>query len=441
MKRKIASILLSCTMFLAPARALAFTDTDNHWSHLFVDTLSEQDILAGYGDDSYKPNNNITREEATTLVFKTGTKPVEDIQFIETGFKDVAPDRWSAQFIAALKDKKIIEGYEDGSFKPSRNVTRAEFATMVFKNMSLKNESLTASDIADVKNHWSEKMVANLVSMGIISGYPDHTFKPDQTITRGEAAAVIYKAMDYEKTLIKLPVTNTFQKAIVTRVVDGDTVKVDIDGKEFTVRMIGVDTPESVHPDPEKNSEFGFIASEYTHATLGENVTVWLQKDVSETDRYGRLLRYVWMAQPRTDEPNEFEIRTKMFNAVALIDGYAQVSTYPPDVKYSRLFTTLNAEARTAKVGLYVDVQPWPTEPTQPTKPVEPSKPTQPTQPVVSPKTLAYTIANGRIIGHTGSRIYHRSNQQSYKKILMENAVFFDSFRDAEAAGYRAAKR
>jgi endonuclease YncB( thermonuclease family) len=89
------------------------------------------------------------------------------------------------------------------------------------------------------------------------------------------------------------PTTTNLVEAIVTNVVDGDTIDVQIDGQEYRVRYIGVDTPETVHPT-RGEEPYGVEASDY-NKTLVMGQTVFLEKDVSETDRYGRLLRYVWL--------------------------------------------------------------------------------------------------------------------------------------------------
>lgn len=133
-------------------------------------------------------------------------------------------------------------------------------------------------------------------------------------------------------------------QATVTRVVDGDTFELS-DGSK--VRLIGVNTPESTA----RTEPYGKEASEYTKSRL-EGKQVWLQKDVSETDRYGRLLRIVWLDIPKNDM-DENEIRTKMFNAELVINGYAEPATYPPDVKYSEFFRKFAREAREKEVGLW----------------------------------------------------------------------------------------
>ena len=130
----------------------------------------------------------------------------------------------------------------------------------------------------------------------------------------------------------------------VGRVVDGDTF-VTSDGRK--VRLVGVNTPESTT----RHEQYGKEASNYTFSKLNGK-QVWMQKDVSETDRYGRLLRIVWFSVPANDM-DENEIRTKMFNADLVLNGYAEPSTYPPDVKYSNYFVKFAREAREANKGLW----------------------------------------------------------------------------------------
>ncbi|MCM3725870.1 thermonuclease family protein [Neobacillus cucumis] len=130
----------------------------------------------------------------------------------------------------------------------------------------------------------------------------------------------------------------------VERVVDGDTF-VTSDGRK--VRLVGVNTPESTT----RHEQYGKEASNYTHSKL-TGKQVWMQKDISETDRYGRLLRIVWLSVPSNDM-DENEIRTKMFNADLVLNGYAEPSTYPPDVKYSDYFVKFAREAREANKGLW----------------------------------------------------------------------------------------
>lgn len=127
--------------------------------------------------------------------------------------------------------------------------------------------------------------------------------------------------------------------AKVVRVVDGDTIEIEGGQK---VRYIGIDTPETV--DPKKPVEcFGKEASA-KNKELVEGKIVELEKDISETDRYGRLLRYVW-------------IDGQMVNELLVKTGYARLETVPPDIKYSELLANEEKQARETSQGLWNQCQ------------------------------------------------------------------------------------
>ncbi len=125
------------------------------------------------------------------------------------------------------------------------------------------------------------------------------------------------------------------QSALVTRIIDGDTFELE---SGETVRYIGIDTPETKHP--QKGVEcFGKEAAEKNTALLLGKV-VNLEKDVNETDRYGRLLRYVWIGDT-------------LLNESLVLDGYAVASAYPPDVKYQKFLDEAETVARESNQGLW----------------------------------------------------------------------------------------
>lgn len=132
-----------------------------------------------------------------------------------------------------------------------------------------------------------------------------------------------------------------FQSAVLIRVVDGDTIVVEIDAEQYKVRLIGIDTPESVASQEyldrtgKENTEAGKTASEYTKSLLADYHEVYLQKDTSDTDRYGRLLRYVWLEVPE-DCNDVKELATKCLNGILVRNGYAEIATYKPDTKYAK---------------------------------------------------------------------------------------------------------
>jgi len=144
----------------------------------------------------------------------------------------------------------------------------------------------------------------------------------------------------------------TARQALVIGITDGDTIRVRLEsGKEERVRFIGIDTPESTR----EIELFGKEAAAFTMRRL-DGKTVYLEIDVSERDRFGRLLAYVWLTQPTID--NEAEVRAEMFNAELVLQGFANVMTVPPNVKYSAMFLKFEQEARNAGKGLWATTAP-----------------------------------------------------------------------------------
>ena len=131
-------------------------------------------------------------------------------------------------------------------------------------------------------------------------------------------------------------------EAKVVRVVDGDTIVVAFGGKEYKVRYIGMDSPETVDP----NSPVQWMGSQATvaNAALVDGATVFLEKDVSEVDRYGRLLRYVWLADGAA---------WTLVNLELVRQGVASAKSYPPDTAYDELYRAAEGEARSFAVGLW----------------------------------------------------------------------------------------
>lgn len=146
-----------------------------------------------------------------------------------------------------------------------------------------------------------------------------------------------------------------FQKASLVRVIDGDTIVVDVYGDhcgnkshEYTVRLIGVDAAESVAPEEylektgKRNTEEGKAASEFVNNLIENAEYLYLQKDASETDKYGRLLRYVWIDIPYDDEDLE-EISEKMLNAILIREKMA-IPAFYNDTSYQEEFYELANE-------------------------------------------------------------------------------------------------
>lgn len=142
----------------------------------------------------------------------------------------------------------------------------------------------------------------------------------------------------------------TSETAKVIKVIDGDTFEIEGGQK---VRMIGIDTPETLHPRKPVQC-FGKEASNLTKDMI-QGKMVRLEKDVSETDRYGRLLRFVYLQNLSPTPLPTGQLHEVFVNAYLIKEGFAFAVTFPPDVRLSDQFKELESEARYNKKGLWKD--------------------------------------------------------------------------------------
>ncbi len=130
------------------------------------------------------------------------------------------------------------------------------------------------------------------------------------------------------------------EKAQVIRVVDGDTLIVRLNKEQVRIRLIGIDAPESVHPDATRNSTQGKNASEHLKAGLHKGDTVYLTFDKEREDKYKRTLAYVWLTPPPQD-PTEEEIKHLMLNGVLVDQGFANPKAFKPNTLYKTSFESI----------------------------------------------------------------------------------------------------
>ena len=206
----------------------------------------------------------------------------------------------------------------------------------------------------------------------------------------------------------------------VVRVIDGDTYKVLYQGKEWSVRLIGIDCPESrknrkAYRDAERTGgdihtiiALGRAAKEFVKKYIKPGETVYLEFDVQQVDRYGRLLAYVWLDSNKT----------RMMNEILVREGYAQVYTFPPNVKYQERFLAAQRYAREHNKGLWGGISVVPKTTSKKKDSMEP-----------------YYVGNRR------SKVFHRPSCSSVTRMSTKNKVIFHSREEALKAGYRPCRR
>lgn len=150
--------------------------------------------VIGYPDGTVRPNALITREEVATIFFRLLTEEArEELYSKNNPYSDVQNERWSNTAISTLDNGDILHGYEDGTFRPERPVTRAEFVAIASRLDDMTAN--TTHSFTDISGHWAEAYIANAVAKGWITGYEDGTFCPEQNITRAEAMTIVNRML------------------------------------------------------------------------------------------------------------------------------------------------------------------------------------------------------------------------------------------------------
>ncbi len=212
-----------------------------------------------------------------------------------------------------------------------------------------------------------------------------------------------------------------YEVAILKKVIDGDTIEIKKDGVIKKVRLLMIDAPESVHQNSSKNGEFGKKASEFLKNYLNEslNKEIYLVKDISDVDKYNRLLRYVYVKKPSGDLKKSY---LETANAHMLEEGYANFVTYPPDISLSKELLKLAKEARRNKRGLYALTEEINLQKAQQKINEEQKNPEH------------------KIKGNKKTKIYHDINSSSYYNISEKNVIYFETEKEAIDAGYKKYK-
>lgn len=169
--------------------AILSLDWDNVKEIKKEDKKKSKSYIKGYPDGTFRPMNRLTRAEAAEIIAKF----IPDSENGNIKFKDVRSDKWYYNSVIKLSSAGIINGYENNTFRPDDNITRAEIATLIAR---IKRVSSNSNSFEDVKGHWAENSISALKEIGIINGYENNTFRPDDNITRAEIVAIVNRAFN-----------------------------------------------------------------------------------------------------------------------------------------------------------------------------------------------------------------------------------------------------
>ena len=178
----------------AALSSLAFADVlPGSWYYPAVMTLAQAGAAAGYPDGSFRPEAALTRAEWVALLGEAaGLSP---LPAGEGPFGDVPAGHWAASWVQAAYAAGWVSGYPDGSFRPDAPVTRAEATAVLDKAWGLAPAAVEALSFNDEAGSWAAGWVEAARAAGLVSGYPDGSFRPDASITRAEAAALAAKSL------------------------------------------------------------------------------------------------------------------------------------------------------------------------------------------------------------------------------------------------------
>lgn len=188
------------------AKAQPGKDTDNKEQHKLyfyfqpttkpvLNLKDHSQYMIGYKDGTFRPNNKMSRQEVTVMLSRLLSERPQKGMIYSRDYKDVPDNLWSVTAISYMSNLKLVKGYPDGTFRPTANITRAEFAAMVvrFENISTAG----SKDFTDLqKDHWAYEVIQKAAQAGWISGYPDGSFKPDQPISRAEVVTITNRMLN-----------------------------------------------------------------------------------------------------------------------------------------------------------------------------------------------------------------------------------------------------
>ncbi|KAB8126663.1 phosphatase PAP2 family protein [Gracilibacillus oryzae] len=202
-KKLISSVALAgmLTMGFSSSTVQAaseLSDIKGNFAEEQIQTWIDNGLITGYPDGSFKPNNFMTRAEFMSLVNRTfGFTEETDINY-----EDVAKDAWYYEDVTKAVEAGYLHGYPDNTIKPQDSITRQEAARMIAEITNLNENEEAANSFTDAASipSWSKGSVGGMLTEDIMAGYPDGSFKPLNNITRAEAVITLDNALDTEET-------------------------------------------------------------------------------------------------------------------------------------------------------------------------------------------------------------------------------------------------
>lgn len=172
-----------------------FSDIEGHWAEQAIKQLTQKGVLEGVSENQFAPNRFMTRAQAVAALVRLIDGTPQQTSTSEHAFTDVEPTYWAYPYIVLANQQALINGYEDGGFRPEGIVTRMEMVALISRAIPLEIEEASSHDrFTDVATtYWGYSLLSSLSQANVIEGYEDGSFKPDQPATRAEFVSFLVK--------------------------------------------------------------------------------------------------------------------------------------------------------------------------------------------------------------------------------------------------------
>ncbi|XID94937.1 S-layer homology domain-containing protein [Paenibacillaceae bacterium WGS1546] len=176
--------------------AASLTDIEGHWAENDIKRAAAKGIVNGYPDGAFKPNNPVTRAEFTVML--AGALKLEGEGPPLTFADHDQIGRWAKTVVAQVMQAGIVNGYEDGSFRPNVDISRAEMAVMIARALKQEHSAHASTDFADDEAipQWAKGAIEAIRTLGIVDGRISNRFVPNETATRGEATVMLLRMLE-----------------------------------------------------------------------------------------------------------------------------------------------------------------------------------------------------------------------------------------------------
>jgi len=229
-------IVLVLVVLLLPSYALAYSDTRNHWAVQEIDLLSAKEIIDGYADGSFRPDRSITRAEFSKIIISSLNLAEEanNLLNVPSAFRDIPNSHWAKGYIEFAYEIGIINGYEDGTFRPENPIRRDELTTMIVRALGASDAPGMSANLrfSDEREipGWARDAVAKALTLNITGGHPDGSFRPAEHTTRAQAVTFIVRMLEVRGDTLE------FAGLLEGLDVTNNRMRITISGEEFFFR-------------------------------------------------------------------------------------------------------------------------------------------------------------------------------------------------------------